>query len=165
MTDDRRETGNGVLDVRRETLEVSAVPVDKLGEIIQAMMGPVLEGLARALEQVAAQQQVQSDRMEALERQIRLQTPVTAKQAGFLNAAARDRAAALLEKKDVSDPAALKKLAGIIRKSVMKRYGIGSMRDVPGYEYRVAMDMIEMWAEPLTVIRIAREAGPKDADS
>lgn len=134
------------------------VPVDKLGEIIRELMSPVLEGLASALEQIAAQQQAQSDRMEALERQIRLQTPVTAKQASCLNAAARDRAAALLEKKDVTDASICKKLASMIRKDVMKRYGIGSMRDVPGYEYHVALDMIEMWSNPIIVTKLARES-------
>ena len=70
-----------------------------LGAIIQQLMTPVIEAMAgmmrrnsEALERLAAAQKVQSDRMEALEKQIRLNTLVTAQQVRFLNATIRERA-------------------------------------------------------------------------
>ena len=57
-----------------------------LGTVIQEIMRPVLETLTKmleqntaALDQLAAAQSIQNDRLEALERQIRLQTPITSK--------------------------------------------------------------------------------------
>ena len=74
-----------------------------LGAIIQQLMTPVIEAMAgmmrrnsEALERLAAAQKVQSDRMEALEKQIRLNTLVTAQQVRFLNATIRERARELL---------------------------------------------------------------------
>ena len=143
----------------------SQIPAAALGEVVRELMRPVLEGLAKALEnntaaleQLSIQQQIQSDRLEALEKQARLRMPVTGKQAGYLNAEARDRARALMEKRGICDEKAVRKLAECIRRDVLKRYGVSGMRDIPGYEYRVAMDMIGMWNDSVKASKIAREA-------
>lgn len=96
--------------------------------------------------------------MEALEKQVRLQTPVTDRQAKYLADAARDKARELLDKRKMNDRKAITKLAGCIKKSVLARYGIGSLRETPRCEYNVAMNMIETWNVALTVFDIVREA-------
>jgi len=96
--------------------------------------------------------------MEALEKQVRLQTPVTDRQARYIADAAREKARELLDKKGVDDKKAVTKLAGAIKKAVMARYGIGSLREVPRCEYTVAMSQIETWNSALTVLEIVKEA-------
>ena len=156
MDEIQRREDAGALPAR-ETAAVSA--------LVTEIMGPILQNLAEmmkrnteALAQIAAAQQVQADRLEALERQVRLQTPVTAKMAAYLNGAAVSRAAALLEKRGVTDGKAVKKLAVVIRRAVLKRYGIGVMREIPRHEYSVAMNLIEGWNDMMAVRDAAREA-------
>ena len=92
--------------------------------IVQHMMGPLVEAMGKllenntaALQQLSAAQQVQNDRLEALERQIRLNTPVTRQQVRYLSAAMKEHALELLDKSSVSDPKAVRKLVGIIKKA------------------------------------------------
>ena len=118
----------------------------------------VIEQLMRPLQQIASSQDVIRNRMEALEKQVRLQTPVTDRQARYLADAARMKARELLDKKGVDDKKAVTKLAGIIKKSVNARYGIGSLREVPRCEYNVAMSQIETWNKALDVLDIVRDA-------
>ena len=72
-----------------------------LNSIITEILRPVLEPIGEmlknstaALEQLSAAQSIQNDRLEALEKQIRLQTPVNSKQVKYLNDAIRARARA-----------------------------------------------------------------------
>ena len=66
--------------------------------LIEQMMGPIVETMskllehnAQALEQLAGAQKVQNDRLEALEKQIRLNTLVTPQQVRYMNDAIRAR--------------------------------------------------------------------------
>lgn len=134
-------------------------------QMIQQMMGPIVETMtkllehnAQALEQLAGTQKVQNDRLEALEKQIRLNTPVTNQQVKYLNDAIKGRARELLAKREIEDATAIKKLGNAIRKSVLARYGIGTMREIPKHEYPVAMNQIGMWNDVLIVLDFAREA-------
>lgn len=136
-----------------------------VANVLNQLMRPVMESIGKllknnteAMEQIAASQDVIRNRMEALEKQVRLQTPVTDRQAKYLADAARDKARELLDKRKVNDRKAITKLAGCIKKSVMARYGIGSLRETPRCEYNVAMNMIETWNVALTVFDIVREA-------
>ena len=139
---------------------------EALGEIVMGLMRPVIETMGRmlknnteALEQLASAQSVQNDRLEALERQIRLQTPVTGKQVKYLNDAIRMRARALLEKRGLhDDKKAVTALSGHIRKAVLARYGVSNMREIPRHEYGVAMSQVEMWNDMLSVHDVARAA-------
>ena len=86
-------------------MELVADP-NALSHIITELMRPVMQTIGKmlenntaALEQLSSAQSIQNDRLEALERQIRLQTPVTSKQVTYLNDAIRQRARALLDKK------------------------------------------------------------------
>ncbi len=149
--------------------ELTKIPeeqaVSMIPQMIQQMMGPIVETMtkllehnAQALEQLAGTQKVQNDRLEALEKQIRLNTPVTAQQVKYLNEAIKAHGRELLAKRNIEDAAAVKKLGNAIRKSVLARYGIGSMREIPKHEYPVAMNQIGMWNDVLTVLDCVREA-------
>ena len=148
-----KEGNNGIL-----------VDPNSLGQIVAEIISPamktigkLLENNTAALEQLSSAQSVQNDRLEALEKQIRLQTLVTSKQVYYLNDAIRMRARELLDKRSVSDNKAITKLGNLIRKSVLARYGVSSLRDVPKHEYNVALSQIGMWNDILSVRTVAAQ--------
>lgn len=125
---------------------------------IMASIGKMLENNTQALEQLSAAQSVQNDRLKALEKQIRLQTPVTSKQVTYLNDAIRSRARELLDKREIDDRKAVTKLGNTIRKSVLSRYGIATLREVPKHEYNIAMSQIAAWNDALMIRDVVKEA-------
>lgn len=136
-----------------------------LGQIVEQMMRPVLETLAKfmqnnteAMERLAQTQQVQADRLKAMEIQLRLQTPMTKQQVKYINDAIRAHGRALLDRRGVEDAAALRKLANCIRKSLLARYGVGAVNEIPRHEYSVAMQQIEIWNDVIAVRDVIREA-------
>lgn len=148
-----KEGNNGIL-----------VDPNSLGQIVAEIISPVMKTIGKllenntaALEQLSSAQSVQNDRLEALEKQIRLQTLVTSKQVYYLNDAIRMRARELLDKRSVSDKKAITKLGNLIRKSVLARYGVSSLRDVPKHEYNVALSQISMWNDILSVRTVAAQ--------
>ena len=75
------------------------VTAEALSGIVTELMRPVMETLVKmlenntaALEQLSSAQAVQNDRLEALEKQIRLQTPGTARPEGRGRPKERDEA-------------------------------------------------------------------------
>ena len=136
-----------------------------VADVVREIMGPLLESIGtmlknntEAMSQIAAAQQVTSDRLEALEKQVRLNTPVTNTQVKYLNEAARKKARDLLEEEEEgfgNDRKWLNKLAGMVRKQVLSRYGIGNLRELPKFEYPVAMKQIELYDDPLAVMEVA----------
>ena len=148
-----KEGNNGIL-----------VDPNSLGQIVAEIISPVMKTIGKllenntaALEQLSSAQSVQNDRLEALEKQIRLQTLVTSKQVYYLNDAIRMRARELLDKRSVSDNKAITKLGNLILKSVLARYGVSSLRDVPKHEYNVALSQIGMWNDILSVRTVAAQ--------
>ena len=148
-----KEGNNGIL-----------VDPNSLGQIVAEIISPVMKTIGKllenntaALEQLSSAQSVQNDRLEALEKQIRLQTLVTSKQVYYLNDAIRMRARELLDKRSVSDNKAITKLGNLIRKSVLARYGVSSLRDVPKHGYNVALSQIGMWNDILSVRTVAAQ--------
>lgn len=135
-----------------------AAAVTEIMRPILESIGTLLKNNTEAMEQIATSQDVIRNRMEALEKQVRLQTPVTDRQAKYLADKARDRARSLLDKKGIDERKAVTKLAGIIKKDVIARYGVGSLREIPRCEYNVAMGQMETWMNGLAVLDIAREA-------
>ena len=138
---------------------------ENLGLVIADLMRPVMQTVGKllenntaALEQLSAAQSVQNDRLEALEKQIRLQTPVTGKQVSYLNDAIRAKARELLDKRGVDNAKAITRLGNQIRKAVLSRYGIGCLREIPKHEYNVAMQQIGMWSDVLTVRDVVKWA-------
>lgn len=140
---------------------VAAVNV-AIREVIMPFMASLSEMMknnTEALQNLAAQQKVQTDRMEALERQIRLNTLVTPTQSRYLNDAIRKRSKEILSKKGCGeDKKAVTKLSAAIRKAVLSRYGIASLSEIPKHEYSVAMQQIDTWNDVITVMSVAREA-------
>jgi len=131
---------------------------------VMATVGKLLENNTAALEQLSSTQAVVNDRLEALERQIRLQTPVTSKQATYLNDQIRHRSKELLSKRNVeSDKKAVTKLGNQIRKSVLSRYGVGTMREIPKHEYTVAMSAIDTWNDLIAVLEVVKEVRAREA--
>lgn len=153
------------LPMKSEEYGAVMVAPEVLGEMIKELMRPVMQTIGKmlenntaALEQLSAAQSVQNDRLSALEKQIRLQTPVSGKQVSYLNDAIRARARELLDKRGVDDGKATVKLGNCIRKAVLSRYGVSTLREVPKHEYNVAMQQIGMWSDALTVRDVVKEA-------
>ncbi len=141
---------------------VSTAITEIMRPVIQSM-GKLLQQNAEALERLAASQAVQNNRLEALEKQIRLQTPVTAKQAQYMNDAIRTKARELLDKRELSgDKWAVTKLGNAIRKDVLARYGVAGLREIPRHEYQVAMNQIGIWGNALVIRDVVKEARERE---
>lgn len=161
--------GNEMIDPRRELSQTEEERErTQLGQMIQEVLSPVLEAMAKfmqnnteALERLSAAQKMQSDRMEALERQIRLNTLVTPAQVRYINDAIRKHARELMLKPELSDDAkAVKSLSASIRKSITTRYGVAALYEIPRHEYSVVMQQIDTWNDMLLmrdVIKAARK--------
>jgi hypothetical protein len=94
-----------------------------------------------------------------MEKQIRLNTPVTPTQVRYFNDAIRRQARSLLEARSIMDDAkAVKSLAGMIRKGVLTRYGVGTLSEVPRHEYPVVLTQISTWNDALAVRDVAKGA-------
>lgn len=171
-TSDNSSAGTDFMQMQsaKQSYTLTQEQAQTLPALIEQMIAPLMETMAKmiahnteALNQVARTQQVQADRMEALEKQIRLNTPVTPQQAKYLGEEIKNRARELLAKYDVEDAKAVRKLGSAIRKAVLTRYGIGSLSELPKCEYTVAMSQIQMWNEMLRVRDCVREARKADA--
>ena len=141
-----------------EQKALSAAITEIMRPVIQSM-AKLLQQNAEALDRLASAQAVQNNRLEALEKQIRLQTPITPKQAQYLNEAIRNKARELLDKRELSgDKWAVTKLGNAIRRDVLARYGISGIREIPRHEYPVAMSQIGMWSNALVIRDVTKEA-------
>ena len=166
-----REDGNpeqGNLTVQRalqddgELARISGILQDILTPILQSI-GTMLQNNTQAMEQIAAPQQITSERIAQLEKRVRLQTPMTKSQENCINAAIRARARELLDNRGYADDKkAVTKLCGIIRKSVLARYGVGSLREAPAYDYETAIKQVGMWKDLLAIRDVEREARARE---
>ncbi len=143
----------------QEQRDALSAAVTEIVRPIMENMGKMMERVLQSMEQNAQAQTVISNRMEALEKQIRLQTPITAKQAQYLNDAIRNKARELLDKRELAgDKWAVTKLGNAIRRDVLARYGVAGMREIPRHEYQVAMNQIGMWSNALVIRDVVKEA-------
>ena len=140
------------------TPEILGSVITQLMQPVMQTIGKMLENNTAALEQLSAAQSVQNDRLEALEKQIRLQTKVDGKQVSYMNDAIRRKSRTLLSDWEIDENKAVKQLGNRIRKAVLARYGISTLREVPKHEYNVAMQQIEMWNDVFDVSDIVKEA-------
>ncbi len=142
-----------------ENLEIVAAVVREMMTPIMQSIGKMLEHNTQAMDQIAAAQQITNDRIEALEKQVRLNTPMSSKQVQYINETIKARARELLDKRGCAeDKKAVIKMGNAIRKSVLARYGVGGLREIPKHEYSVAMSLISMWNDALQVRDIVKEA-------
>lgn len=145
---------------------LSPAAAETIGAIVQQMLRPVMESIGamlehntRAMEQIAAAQQSTSERIACLEKRVRLQTPMSKAQEKCINDAIRARARELLEKRGYADDRkAVTKLCGMIRKSVLARYGVGSLREAPAYDYDTALKQAAMWKDMMCIRDVEKEA-------
>ena len=142
------------------------ISVQQLSQAVQGMIAPVfeqfgqiLERTNQAIERIAAANQMMNSRITELEKQVRLQKPVSKSQENYINEAIRKRARELLEAKGyASDRKAMTKLGGVIRKAILSRYGASGLRDYPAYDYETALEQAAKWNDPLIVRDIVKEA-------
>lgn len=124
---------------------VSALVRDMLTPILESM-GDMLRRNTEAMEQIASAQQLQSRRIEDLEKRVRLQTPVSRAQEKYIAGAVRERAVELLKTRDCADDRkAVAQLSALIRKKVLTAYGVASLRELPAYDYETTLRRIGMW--------------------
>ena len=142
-----------------QTVEiVSAVVRDIMGPLMESI-GKMLQHNTEAMEQIAAAQQLTSQRISDLEARVRLQTPMSKSQEKYIQAAIRARARELLDGRGYADDRkAVTKLAGAIRRSVLSRWGISSLREAPAYDYETALGQIGMWNDMLALRDVTKEA-------
>lgn len=149
-----------------EMAELAPIVGNLVAEMVRPVMktvGKLLENNTAALEQLSATQAVVNDRLEALEKQIRLQTPVSSKQVTYLNDAIRHRSREHLSKRSLEgDRKAVSRLGNQIRKSVLSRYGVATLREIPKHEYLVAMSQIEMWNDLIAILDVVKEARERE---
>lgn len=124
-----------------------------VAEAVREIMTPMLY----TLNAMAAQMEAQNRRMEALEKEVRWMTPVSAKQCQLLNAEIRKRAGELAAAIGTEDREKKNQIARAIRKSVCVRWGVGKISEVPKGEYQVAMRLVDDWKEWTTLKKILRE--------
>lgn len=141
------------------TMQTLSVLMQEIMRPVLANFGELLTRNTTAIEQISAQLTAQTDRLEAVEKQIRLNTPITAKQATWLNEAIRKRAREHLDRHELADDRkAVTKLGNAVRRDVLARYGAASLREIPRHEYPVALSQIERWNNMLTIRDVIKEA-------
>lgn len=141
---------------------VSAMMQQMLAPVMENM-GKILERNNQAMERIAATQQMMTTRISDLEKQVRLKTPLSRAQENYINTAVRARARELLESRGYDDDKkAVTKLGGMIRKSILERYGVTSLREAPAYDYETALDQVKFWNNPSMVREIAKEAQKRE---
>lgn len=152
------------------TPPLSPDTVEIVSVVVRDMMAPVMQNIAKmlehntqAMEQIAAAQQMTSDRIASLEKRVRLQTPLSKSQENYINGAIRARARELLDGHGFADDKkAVTKLGGIIRKAVLARYGVGSLREAPAYDYDTAMNQVKMWRDVFCIRDVEKEARARE---
>ena len=136
-------------------------------DMLHQILSPVFAALQQMMDhnnesfaQIAAAMTIQSDRMDALEKQIRLATPVTPGQVRYINNEIRHRARELLAKMEMGyedDAKAVAALGRLIRKAVLIRYGITALNELPRCEYSVVISQIGLYNDALAVRDIIKE--------
>lgn len=106
-----------------------------------------------------------ADRLEALEKEVRLGRKVTGTQKRYINDAMNDRAKEVLDPYGITDRKAVQGVARMIRKSVLSRLGIASAAEIPSFEYSVVMDQIASWNDRLKVYGFANEYRRKEENN
>ena len=138
------------------------IPLDKLPEETRAIVVPIVQQFSACMERAAQDIHIMSQRITDLEKQVRLQKPLSVSQEKYINGAIRKRSAELLgEKGYAGDRKAVNKLSGVIRKGILSRYGIGSLREAPAYGYDTMMEEAQTWKDFVILKEIAKEAAKR----
>jgi len=114
-----------------------------LGGFMERMMG-LLENNNKVMETCASAVNSMNGRMESIEKQIRLNTPLTPAMASYLTGAIRAKAKEIADKHAGGNTRARTIIAREIRKELFVQYGVSDMRSIPRHEYEVAMERVGM---------------------
>ena len=137
----------------------------EIADLSESPLYPVMMQMAEAMERMAASQQVLTAKVAELEKQIRLKTPLSRSQERCVNDAIRARAKELCAGRGIGgDGKAVTRVAAMIRKAVLARYGVGSLREAPGYDYEIAMEMARRWCDIPQLMAAVREARARAAE-
>ena len=162
----KAQEGKEIMDPSKEvSTQVVASVVEQIMRPMLESMGSLMKRMSEAVEHIATSQDVMRNRLEALERESRLNTPCTPTQAKYLASAARDKAREILSRKEIDDKKAIKDLSALIRKSVLQRYGKPNLQELPRCEYSVAMSQIESWNKAGEVAKIVSEARARQEET
>lgn len=154
----------------RPDAALNAEQIQVISTVVQQMMAPVMENIGvilkhntEAMERIAATQQMMSSRISDLEKQVRLKTPMSRAQEKCVNDAIRARARELLDGKGYGeDKKAVTKLGGLIRRSILTRYGVNSLREAPAYDYSVTLQQVSGWNDLLAIRDVVKEARKRE---
>lgn len=146
---------------------------EALGAMLKTILSPVMETIAtllknntEAVQALAAQQKIQSDRLVEIEKQIRLNTLVTPAQQKYIGAEIKKRSRELLAKKELEDDTkAVNAVSKAIRTAVLSRIGVAAVHDIPKYEYPVVMQQIDTWNDFLVISDAAKAARKRGSAS
>lgn len=152
--------------VKRENVNLSPETAEIVSVVVRDVMAPLMESIGKmlqhnneAMEQIAAAQQMTSQRIADLEKRVRLQTPMSRTQEKYINDAIRNRARELLDNKGYADDKkAVSKLGAAIRKSVLTRWGVSALREAPSYDYETALKQIAIWSDLMAIRDVVKEA-------
>ena len=152
--------------MKPEDMALSPQTVEVVSVVVRDIMAPLMESIGKmlkhnteAMEQIAAAQTLTSQRIADLEKRVRLQTPMSRTQEKYIGDAIRARARELLDAKGYADDKkAVTKLSGAIRKSVLTRWGVSSLREAPAYDYETALKQIGMWSDFMAIRDVTKEA-------
>lgn len=135
------------------------IPLESLPQETRQIVIPIVQQFGAMMEKIAAENHMMSQRITELEKQVRLQKPLSRTQESYVNSAIRKRAKELLDEKGCGDDRkAVTKLGGLIRKSILARYGVGSLREAPAYDYETALEEAATWMNFVELKKIAKEA-------
>ena len=151
---------------KHEELSLSPQTAEIVSVVVRDMMAPLMESIGKmlrhnteAMEQIAAAQQMTSQRIADLEKRVRLQTPMSRTQEKYIGDAIRARAREIMDNKGYGDDKkAVSKLSAAIRKSVLTRWGVSSFREAPSYDYDTALKQVGMWNDIMTIRDTVKEA-------
>lgn len=149
--------------ISAEQMQLVALAVQQMMEPVMANMCKILERNNEAMERIAATQQMMSTRISDLEKQVRLKTPMSRSQENCINSEIRAKARELLDSRGYADDKkAVTKLGGMIRKSILTRYGVDSLREAPAYDYETALDQIKYWNDIPAIREVVKGAQERE---
>ena len=145
--------------ISAEQMQMVSMAVQQMMEPVMANMCKILERNNEAMERIAATQQMMTSRISELEKQVRLKTPMSRAQENCINGEIRAKARELLDSRGYADDRkAVTKLGGMIRKSILTRYGVDSLREAPAYDYETALDQIKYWKDIPAIREVVKGA-------
>lgn len=121
-----------------------------VGQGTYQIVKPLIELVQQNAAEQREAQQLTNERIDALEKQMRYNTPVTPVQVKYIKAEIKERSAAILEEKSISKRGA-RDMSAAIKKELLKEFGVSCVNEIPKCDYRLAMDWIGAWMNPKVV--------------